>query len=149
MTDPNASRPLVTLSAGEYAWILKSDLTSFIEGSFYELHPGQRLDLAPYIEVIATKLEALRRGDIKRLIINLPPRHLKSHCVSVAFVAWLLGHDPAKHVICASYGQDLANEFASACQRLMQSSFYRALFGNVLGGRQAVNDFETVRGADG
>ena len=146
MTDPNASRPVVTLSAEEYACILRSDLTSFIEGSFYELHPGQRLDVAPHIEVIATKLEALRRGDIKRLIINLPPRHLKSHCVSVAFVAWLLGHDPAKHVICASYGQDLANELASACQRLMQSSFYRALFGNVLGGRQAVNDFETVRG---
>ena len=91
MTDPNASRPLVTLSAEEYACILRSDLTSFIEGSFYELHPGQQLDVAPHIEVIATKLEALRRGDIKRLIINLPPRHLKSHCVSVAFVAWLLG----------------------------------------------------------
>jgi hypothetical protein len=56
---------------------------------------------------MATKLEAVRRGEIKRLIINLPPRHLKSHCVSVAFVAWLLGHDPTKQVICASYGQDL------------------------------------------
>ena len=146
MKDSNAIQSDLAISPEEYACILRSDLTSFIEASFYELHPGKRLDLAPHIEVVATKLEAVRRGEIKRLIINLPPRHLKSHCVSVAFVAWLLGHDPVKHVICASYGQDLADELASACQQLMRSSFYRALFGDVLGGRQAVNDFETVRG---
>src|SRR5437016_12768077 len=85
-----------TLSAQELCLILKEDLTSFIERSFYELHPGHRLDLAPHIEVIATRLQAVRRGEIKRLLINLPPRHLKSHCVSVAFAAWLLGHHPAK-----------------------------------------------------
>jgi hypothetical protein len=135
-----------TLSAQELCLILKEDLTSFIERSFYELHPGHRLDLAPHIEVIATRLQAVRRGEIRRLIINLPPRHLKSHCVSVAFVAWLLGHHPAKHVICASYGQDLADDLAEACLRVMRSPFYRALFGTVLGARQAVKDFETVGG---
>ena len=134
------------ISARELHSILKADLTSFIERSFYELHPQQTLQLAPHIEVIATKLEAVRRGIVKRLIINLPPRHLKSHCVSVAFIAWLLGHDPSKHIICASYGQDLADDLASACRRLMRSPFYRALFGNVLGGRQTVNDFETTSG---
>jgi len=72
----------MALSAQEYACILKNDLTSFIEGSFYELHPGHILDLAPHIEVMATKLEAVRRGEIEHLIINLPPRHLKSHCVT-------------------------------------------------------------------
>ncbi|MGE4173792.1 MAG: hypothetical protein AB7F41_15080 [Methylocystis sp.] len=146
MKDSNASQSDLSISPEEYACILKSDLTSFIEASFYELYPGKRLDLAPHIEVVATKLEAVRRGEIKRLIINLPPRHLKWHCVSVAFVAWMLGHDPAKHVICASYGQDLADELASACQRVMRSTLYRTLFGDVLGGRQAVNDFETVLG---
>lgn len=146
MKDSNAIQSDLSISPEEYACILRSDLPSFIEASFYELHPGKRFDLAPHIEVVATKLEALRRGEIKRLIINLPPRHLKSHCVSVAFVVWMLGHDPAKHVICASYGQDLADEFASACQRLMRSSLYRTLFGDVLGGRQAVNDFETALG---
>jgi hypothetical protein len=146
MRDPDPFEVRPTLSAQELCLILKLDLTSFIERSFYELHPGHRLDLAPHIEVIATRLEAVRRGEIKRLIINLPPRHLKSHCVSVAFIAWLLGHHPAKHVICASYGQDLADDLAAACQRLMRSAFYRALFGEVLGGRQSVNDFETIGG---
>jgi hypothetical protein len=146
MTDPNSFEATPALSAQELNLILRQDLTSFIERSFYELHPAHQLDLAPHIEVIATKLEAVRRGEIRRLIINLPPRHLKSHCVSVAFVAWLLGHDPGKRMICASYGQDLADELAAACQRLMRSPFYRALFGYVLTGRQAVNDFETVGG---
>ncbi len=146
MTGMNAAEAQPTLSAEEPSLVLREDLTSFIERSFYELHPDRHLDLAPHIEVIATKLEAVRRGEIKRLIINLPPRHLKSHCVSVAFIAWLLGHDPAKHVICASYGQDLADDLAAACRRLMRSPFYRTLFGNILGARQAVNDFETVHG---
>jgi predicted phage terminase large subunit-like protein len=144
LSDPSNLAP--PLRPEEFAVVLKHDLTSFIERSFYELHPATPLDLAPHIEVIATKLEAVRRGQIKRLIINLPPRHLKSHCVSVAFVAWLLGHHPTSQVICASYGQDLADDLAAACRRLMRSGFYRTLFGNVLGGRQAVNDFETQRG---
>jgi hypothetical protein len=146
MTGMNAAEGQPTLSAEELSLVLSEDLTSFIERSFHELHPDRQLDLAPHIEVIATKLEAVRRGEIKRLIVNLPPRHLKSHCVSVAFVAWLLGHDPAKHLICASYGQDLAEDLAGACRRLMRSPFYRTLFGNILGARQAVNDFETVHG---
>jgi hypothetical protein len=88
-------------------------------------------------------LDAVRRGQIKRLIINLPPRHLKSHCVSVAFVAWVLGHDPGKHIICASYGQDLANEMAALTRTLMLSPLYRALFGSILSGR-AVDDFGNI-----
>src|SRR5467141_5021785 len=88
--------------------ILRNDFQMFLRRCLMTLNPG-----APYlpnyhIDAITYRLEQVRRGEIKRLIINLPPRHLKSLTVSVAFVAWLLGHDPAKHVICASYGQDLA-----------------------------------------
>jgi transposase InsO family protein len=89
------------------------------------------------------KQKAVRRGEIKRLIINLPPRCLKSHCASVAFVAWMLGHEPSKHIICASYAQDLANEMAALTRTLMLSPLYRALFGSILSGR-AVDDFGTI-----
>jgi predicted phage terminase large subunit-like protein len=126
--------------------IFRRHLASFIYAAFLELHPGQPLEMAAHVEVIATALEKVRRGEIKRLIINLPPRSLKSHSVSVAFVAWLLGHDPSKHIICASYGQDLANDLATLCRRLMRSPLYRSLFGEVLGQRQAVEDFETLAG---
>jgi hypothetical protein len=72
VTDPEPPDARLTLTAPELSLILKEDLTSFIERSFYELHPGQKLDLAPHIEVVATKLEAVRRGETNRLIINLP-----------------------------------------------------------------------------
>ena len=136
----------VELFPEELSAILRQDFASFIERSFYELHPTEDLILALYIEVVATKLEAVRRGQIKRLIINLPPRYLKSHCTCIAFVAWMLGHDARKHVFCVSYGQDLADEHAESCLRLMKSRFYRELFGDVLTGRQTMNDLRTICG---
>ena len=146
MMDSMSSDSQKFLSAEELRLILSEDLTSFIERSYYELHPGREFELAPHIEVVATRLEALRRGEIKRLTINLPPRHLKSHCVSIAFVAWVLGHDPKTQVLCASFSQELADVFAADCLRVMRSSFYRALFGQILGDRQSSRDFETIAG---
>jgi hypothetical protein len=57
----------------------------------------------------STKLAAVREGNIRRLIINLPPRHLKSLLASIAFPAWCLGHDPSAQILSVSYGQDLAD----------------------------------------
>ena len=89
------------------------------------------------------KQKAVRRGEIKRLIINLPPRCLKSHCASVAFVAWMLGHEPSKHIICASYGQDLANEMAALTRNLMLSPLY-LLYSVRSSAGEAVDDFGTI-----
>src|SRR5260221_13190602 len=127
-----------------YAEILRRDLMSFIERSFYELNPQTELLPAPHLELIAAKLEACRQGQINRLIVNLPPRQLKSHCASVAFPAWYLGHRPAAHIICASYGQDLADKFARDCRRIMASAWYRRLFPVRLANRQAGPDFSTT-----
>jgi len=134
------------ISATEYHYLLRQDLTAFIQRSFYELNPQTLLLLSWYIEVIAAMLEACRLGKRRRLIITLPPRHLKSHCVSVAFVAWLLGFDPAAQIICASYGQDLSDKHARDCRTLMNSALYRRLFATRLGERTAVQDFATTQG---
>jgi predicted phage terminase large subunit-like protein len=138
----------VELSADEYQVILRNDLTSFIERSFYELNPQTTFMPSPYIELLVSTLEKCRTGKTRRLIINLPPRTLKSHAASVAFPAWLLGHDPAKQIICVSYGQDLADKHARDCRTLMSSPFYRRLFpGTVLSGdKQSVNEFITEIG---
>jgi predicted phage terminase large subunit-like protein len=96
------------------------------------------------VESIAAKLDACRKGQVRRLIINVPPRHLKSLCASVAFPAWCLGHDPAAQIICASYGQDLADKFARDCRRIMASGWYRQLFSTRLGDRHPVHDFATT-----
>jgi predicted phage terminase large subunit-like protein len=134
----------VKLTQADYTNILRRDFVSFIERSFYELNPQTDFIPGPHIEMMASKLEACRQGRIKRLIINLPPRGLKSHCTSIAFVAWWLGHNPSGHVICASYGQDLADKLARDCRLVMLSPWYQRLFPTRLANRPAVHDFVTT-----
>ena len=73
------------LSQAEYEFILRRDFVSFIERSFYELNPQTPFHLGSHIELIASKLEACRTGKIRRLIVTLPPRYLKSHCCEHLF----------------------------------------------------------------
>lgn len=131
------------LSPAEYRLILRLDLLSFIERAFHELNPQKKFLLGPHIELMAAKLEACRQGKIRRLIINLPPRNLKSHCTTISFVAWWLGHNPAGHVICVSYGQDLADKLARDCRTIMQSTWY-PFKTRLVSSWQAVHDFMTT-----
>lgn len=133
------------ISTAEYQSFLRQDFMTFIERSFSELNPQTELLTAAYIEVMADKLESCRKGEIKRLILNLPPRYLKSHCASIAFAAWLLGHRPSTQIICASYGQSLANKLALDCRKLMTSNWYQSIFNVQLApDKQSVNDFMTT-----
>ena len=137
---------MTALKLEDYRFLLRHDLMSFAQRAFYELNPQTPLKLAPHLEMIATVLEQVRRGEIKRLIINLPPRHLKSHIVSISFVAYWLGHNPAAQIICVSYGQDLADKLARDCRTLMSSLWYQELFLTTrLAGRAAVSDFFTTQ----
>src|SRR6185437_5633747 len=135
------------LSLPEYRVLLRNDFVTYIERSFYELNPHADFIPGQYIDLMAATLEKCRRGQTKRLILNLPPRTLKSHAASVAFPAWLLGHDPAKQIICASYGQDLADKHARDCRTLMESAFYRSLFPRTAlsDAKRSVDDFMTIR----
>jgi len=81
-----------------------------------------------HIEVVAAKLAAVRQGKMRRLIINLPPRHLKSLLTSIAFPAWCLGHDPSAQLLCVSYAQDLSDKLARDCRTIMMSPWYRRIF---------------------
>jgi predicted phage terminase large subunit-like protein len=134
------------LSSDEYQCILRQDLMSFTERAFYELNAQSTFISSPHIELLASRLEACRQGKIRRLIVNLPPRSLKSHAVSVAFPAWLLGHDATSQIICASYGQDLADKHARDCRTLMASEFYSRLFPNTRLStvKQSVSEFMTT-----
>jgi predicted phage terminase large subunit-like protein len=128
--------------------LLTTNFMSFVERCFMELHPDLRFSYAPYLEVLAAKLASAVSGDgPRRLIINLPPRSLKSISASVALPAWILGHDPTKQIICASYGQDLADKLAHDTRTILSSRFYRELFpGTVISpSKRAVDDFSTTK----
>jgi predicted phage terminase large subunit-like protein len=133
--------------ANMYADILRHDLCAFTHRSFLELNPGEEFLSNWHIERMAAKLEEVRRGRCKRLIINVPPRHLKSLLASVAFPAWLLGHEPSKQILSVTYAQDLSDNLARKSRTLMTSPFYEGLFDTRLAkGRAAVSDFETTAG---
>ena len=100
------------LTFAEYALVLREDFVTFVTRCFPDLNPQAKLVMNWHLEVIAAKLMEVRQGKIKRLIINLPPRHLKSLMASIAFPAWCLGHDPSAQILCVSYAQDLADKLA-------------------------------------
>ena len=131
--------------ADMYAYVLRHDLGAFIHRSFLELNPQTRFQSNWHIELIASKLEDVRYGRCKRLIVNVPPRHLKSHAISVAFPAWLLGHEPSKQILSVTYAQDLSETLARNCRSVITSPFYQALFETRLS-REAVADFATTEG---
>lgn len=130
----------------EYQALLRLDLMTFIERSFYELNPQATFVKSPHIELLAAKLTECYRGKLRRLIVCLPPRMLKSIAASVAFPAWILGLDPSKQIICVSYGQDLSDKHARDSRRLMMSNFYGALFPRtrLSPDKQSVNEFTTT-----
>ena len=134
------------MSMAEYDAALRTDFMLFVERAFMELNPQTDFLSAPHIEVMTSKMEDCRLGKVKRLIVNLPPRSLKSIVVSVAFTAWLLGNDPSAQIICVSYGQDLADKLARDCRSLMTSAFYRRLFPDtrLSPDKQSVHDFLTT-----
>src|SRR6266404_3915299 len=134
------------LSPREYDAILRSDHGYFAERCFCELNPQAAFAMNWHIEVIAAKLAAVREGKIRRLIINLPPRHLKSLLASIAFPAWCLGHDSSAQILSVSYAQDLADKLARDCRGIMISPWYRQIFPTRLAPqRQAVQEFITTR----
>ena len=108
--------------------ILRTDFPSFVEKVFNTLCPGQTFVPAWYLDAIAYQLDRVRRGEVCRLIINLPPRSLKSIMASVAFPAFVLGHDPTRQIICASYSNDLAGKFSNDFRAVLGSGWYRAAF---------------------
>jgi predicted phage terminase large subunit-like protein len=108
--------------------LLRSDFRAFVEKSFMTLTPGQTFIRSWHIEAIAYQLERVRRGEIKRLIINMPPRSLKSIMASVAFPAFVLGLDPSKRIICASYSGELAKKHSNDFRALLESGWYRSTF---------------------
>src|SRR5436305_9385666 len=128
-----------------YKEILRSDLGYFAERCFCELNPQAAFLTNWHIQVIAAKLTEVREGKIRRLIINLPPRHLKSLMASISFPAWCLGLDPTAQILCVSYAQDLADKLARDCRSIMMSPWYRKIFPTRLAPhRQAVQEFITT-----
>jgi predicted phage terminase large subunit-like protein len=116
------------LSESEYIAALRADFHTFVVRCFAELNAGAAFQPTPHVVAMAAKLQTVRDGAVKRLIVAIPPRHLKSLSASVALPAWLLGHDANAAIVNVTYGQELSDKFARDCRAIMTTSWYRELF---------------------
>src|SRR6516164_1918663 len=108
--------------------ILRTDLASFNRKVFETLAPSTTYQDNWHIHAIAHRLELVRQQKIRRLIITVPPRSMKSMLSSISLPAFLLGHDPSKRVIAVSYSSDLAIKLSNDCRHIMSSRWYEELF---------------------
>lgn len=86
---------------------------------------------APHHRLIARKLEAVERGEIRRLMISMPPRHGKSMLASEFFPAWYIGRNPSHYVIAATYAQELADDFGRKVRNQIADPAFKAIFPGV------------------
>lgn len=91
--------------------------------------PGYRV--GPQHKLLCDKLDAVERGEIKRLMVFMPPRHGKSELTSKRFPAWFLGRNPDKQIITASYGATLAQGFGRDVRNIVASPEFSALFPDI------------------
>ncbi len=78
--------------------------------------------------IIAEKLERVARGELKRLIINMPPRHSKSEFASFLMPAWFLGRNPKLKIIQATHNTELAVRFGRKVRDLIDDPAYKEIF---------------------
>lgn len=108
--------------------LLRNNFPSFVAKSFFTVSPNTQYLHNWHISLISHKLKQIEEGKIKRLIINIPPRNLKSICISVAWTTWLLGHTPSTRIMASSYSQALSNKHSQDCRLIMNSRWYQELF---------------------
>lgn len=109
--------------------LARQSFAVFVYLAFQVLHPNKKIVPSWHIEHIAYYVEQMFAGmNPPRLVVNLPPRSLKSFILSVCLPAFLLGRDPSTKIICASYSKELAHKLSRDCRALMTSPFYARIF---------------------
>lgn len=105
-------------------------LVHFVRQAWHVLEPATPYTHGWHIDLICDHLEAITRGDIRNLVINIPPRHMKSLLVSVMWPAWVWAFRPEMRWLFASYAQSLSTRDAMKMRRLVQSPWYQRLWGD-------------------
>ncbi len=105
-------------------------LYKFVRLMWPVLEPGTPFVDGIHIRLICEALERVTRGELRRLIINIPPRYGKSNIVSVLWPVWVWLNHPERDFLTASYGQQLAEDHSGAARRLIESPPFQRWFGD-------------------
>jgi len=112
-------------SFAEETALYEASLRAFVEAAWQMIEPNTIFCPNWHIDAICEHLEAATRGELHRLLINLPPRHMKSLLVSVLWPAWCWTHSPHLRFLTASYGSELSERFAIKTRDLLLSPWYQ------------------------
>ena len=105
--------------------IFQDSLYEFVKAAWFVIEPSTEFVPNWHIEAICKYLEACTEGKIRNLIINIPPRHMKSLMVNVFFPSWVWTKHPEKKFLFASYAEDLAVRDSLQCRKLVTSEWYQ------------------------
>ena len=98
------------------------DFLTFVKHVWPEFIEG------PHHKKIAEKFNRLAKGEVKRLIINMPPRHTKSEFASFLLPSWMVGRKPDLKIIQTTHTTELAIRFGRKAKTLMDSQEYKQVF---------------------
>lgn len=135
------------LRAAAKAELMRKRLRYFAMNAWPAIEPATKLKWSWHLDVICDHLEAAYRGEITRLIINVPPRSLKSYLCSVVFPAWVWLNDPSRSFISASGRQQLAFRDALRTRTLIQGPWFQDTFKPAWGfkpGNKKISEYETT-----
>ena len=108
--------------------LLRQDFQAFFHKVFGTLEPGTPLSDGWAYMHLCWQLDRVRRGELKRLIINVPPRSGKSILASVAWPMFVMGHNPTKRLICISHTEELARKFSIDRRQVAEAPWFGRLF---------------------
>src|SRR5260370_31995411 len=117
----------------------------FVYYVFGLLRPGILFKPNWHIHAMAHKVSQVASGEVKRLIITVPPRNLKSIIASVALPAWYLGHNPSERVVAVSYSAELAKTHANDFRRVVTDPLYQAVFPKMVLERETDSEIQTTQ----
>ena len=115
---------------------------------FSQAFPGIKFVPNWHVEAMCILVERAISGECPRLLINLPPRYLKSFIVSVALPAYLLGKNPQTRLLVATYSRDLGVEHAKRTRRIMNSALYKRWFPNTQISTENNEEVQTTLGGN-
>lgn len=112
--------------------VAEDSLHEFMRQAWPVIEPGKAFQDNWHLRVICEQLERVTRREIRRLIINVPPRSTKSTIVSVLWPVWTWLQDPSHQWLTVSHAADLAIRDALKSRRLMQSPWFQARWGRLV-----------------
>lgn len=125
---------------------LSKSFKIFCRRVFRTLNPGTPMKMNWHLDAMMHALQHAAAGVDPNLIINVPPRSLKSTIASVALPAFIMGQDPSARVVCVSYAQKLASKFARDFRTIVTSPWYQAAFPTMQLTKNTEELFETTLG---